>query len=387
MLIDLLITEIETGGAERCCAELAIYLARRGSQVRVISIGPPPQGSAKSLLWEKLKQVAEDLQNQKAAGTSNSKGELQIHFLNASKPWQWIRAQRGLHRLIDERKPDVAQGFLWHANVLGGMLYGRTGVIWVPGIRVVEPRTWRRWLGWIWHKPASRVVCVSAEVAAWSHSKEGVPSEKLMVIENGVRIPPTSRTWAQPPAREASKHLLFVGRLELQKGIDVLLRNAERILQALPDYRLSIIGEGSWMAAWKSFLESSPFSHRIDLLGKQSNVLEKMLESDLLILPTRYEGMPNVILEAMSVGLPVATMRVEGVAALLGEQLEAQSVVREDWEGWVRLVIDLVRQGDKLQYLGSANRERAANHFELEHQLRKYESLYETLYRELACHS
>jgi glycosyltransferase involved in cell wall biosynthesis len=339
------------------------------------------------LLWEKLKQVAEDLQNQTAAGTSNSKGELQIHFLNASKPWQWIRAQRGLHRLIDERKPDVAQGFLWHANVLGGLLYGRTGVIWVPGIRVVEPRTWRRWLGWIWHKPASRVVCVSAEVAAWSHSKEGVPSEKLMVIENGVRIPPTSRTWAQPSAREPSKQLLFVGRLELQKGIDVLLRNAERILQALPDYRLSIIGEGSWMAAWKSFLESSPFSHRIDLLGKQSNVLEKMLESDLLILPTRYEGMPNVILEAMSVGLPVATMRVEGVAALLGEQLEAQSVVREDWEGWVRLVIDLVRQGDKLQYLGSANRERAANHFELEHQLRKYESLYETLYRELACHS
>lgn len=387
MLIDLLITEIETGGAERCCAELAIYLARRGSQVRVISIGPPPQGSAKSLLWEKLKQVAEDLQSQKAAGTSNSKGELQIHFLNASKPWQWIRAQRGLRRLIEDRKPDVAQGFLWHANVLGGMLYGRTGVIWVPGIRVVEPRTWRRWLGWIWHRPASRVVCVSAEVAAWSHSKEGVPSEKLIVIENGVRIPPTSRTWAQPPAREPSKQLLFVGRLELQKGIDVLLRNAERILQALPDYRLSIIGEGSWMAAWKSFLESSPFSHRIDLLGKQSNVLEKMLESDLLILPTRYEGMPNVILEAMSVGLPVATMRVEGVAALLGEQLEAQSVVREDWEGWVRLVIDLVRQGDKLQYLGSANRERAANHFELEHQLRKYESLYETLYRELACHS
>ena len=387
MLIDLLITEIETGGAERCCAELAIYLARRGSQVRVISIGPPPQGSAKSLLWEKLKQVAEDLQSQKAAGTSNSKGELQIHFLNASKPWQWIRAQRGLRRLIEDRKPDVAQGFLWHANVLGGMLYGRTGVIWVPGIRVVEPRTWRRWLGWIWHKPASRVVCVSAEVAAWSHSKEGVPSEKLMVIENGVRIPPTSRTWAQPPAREPSKQLLFVGRLELQKGIDVLLRNAERILQALPDHRLAIIGEGSWMAAWKSFLESSPFSHRIDLLGKQSNVLEKMLESDLLILPTRYEGMPNVILEAMSVGLPVATMRVEGVAALLGEQLEAQSVVREDWEGWVRLVIDLVRQGDKLQYLGSANRERAANHFELEHQLRKYESLYETLYRELACHS
>ena len=385
MLIDLLITEIETGGAERCCAELATYLAQRGSKVRVISIGPPPQGAAKSVLWENLKQVSEDLQSQAAVGAPS--GELQIHFLNASKPWQWFRAQRGLRRLIKDRKPDVAQGFLWHANVLGGLLYGRTRVIWVPGIRVVEPRTWRRWLGWIWHRPASRVVCVSAEVAAWSHTKEGVPSEKLMVIENGVSIPRNSRSWAQPFAEESSKQLLFVGRLELQKGIDVLLRNAERILQSLPDHRLVIIGEGSWMPAWKSFLQSSPFSHRIDLLGKQPNVLEKMLESELLLLPTRYEGMPNVILEAMSMGLPVATMRVEGVAALLGEQLEAQSVVREDWEGWVGLVIDLVRQPDKLQSLGSANRERAANEFELRHQLRKYEALYETLYRELACHS
>jgi starch synthase (maltosyl-transferring) len=118
MRVDLLITEIETGGAERCCVELAIYLARRGVQVRVISVGPAPLGSgegdARGLLWRRLQGVVSEL------GGGVGRGELEVHFLNASKPWHWFRAKRGLERLLSERRPEVAQGFLWHANVLGG---------------------------------------------------------------------------------------------------------------------------------------------------------------------------------------------------------------------------------------------------------------------------
>lgn len=72
MRVDLLITEIETGGAERCCVELAIYLARRGMQVRVISVGPAPLGSgewdAKGLLWRRLRNVAEELREEGKVG-------------------------------------------------------------------------------------------------------------------------------------------------------------------------------------------------------------------------------------------------------------------------------------------------------------------------------
>jgi glycosyltransferase involved in cell wall biosynthesis len=118
-------------------------------------------------------------------------------------------------------------------------------------------------------------------------------------------------------------------------------------------------------------------------MGKRGDIMERMRGADLLLLPTRYEGMPNVVLEAMSVGLPVATMRVEGVSALLGEGLGAQSVEREDWDGWVRLVIDLGLDRGTLQRLGKANRRRVAEHFVLSDQLAKYE----TLYRELACRS
>lgn len=377
MRVDLLITEIETGGAERCCVELAIYLACRGVQVRVISVGPAPlgrgEGDTKGLLWRRLQEVASGLR-----GLGGS-GELEVHFLNASKPWQWFRAKRGLERLLAERRPDVAQGFLWHANVLGGVVYGGAGVNWVAGLRVVEPRRWRAWFARYWHRPARRVVCVSEEVAVWSARTEGVSLEKLIVIPNGIELPEMHKEWGMGVGGQ----LLFVGRLEAQKGVDILLREVERILGALPGYRLVLVGEGSWRGAWERWKEGSVYGDRVEILGRRGDVLERMRDSDLLLLPTRYEGMPNVVLEAMAVGLPVATLRVEGVSSLLGEGLEAQSVEREDWEGWVRLVIDLGHDRDTLQGLGDANRRRVAEHFVLSDQLAKYE----TLYRELACRS
>ena len=377
MRVDLLITEIETGGAERCCVELAIYLARRGVQVRVISVGPAPLGSgegdARGLLWRRLQGVASEL------GGELGGGELEVHFLNASKPWHWFRAKRGLERLLSERRPEVAQGFLWHANVLGGVVYGGAGVNWVAGVRVVEPRRWRAWFGRYWHRPARRVVCVSEEVAAWSARAEGVSLEKLLVIPNGIELPEGEKDWGVG----GGGRLIFVGRLEVQKGVDLLLREVERILGALPGYRLELVGDGSWRGAWERWREVSEYGDRVEIMGKRGDIMERMRGADLLLLPTRYEGMPNVVLEAMSVGLPVATMRVEGVSALLGEGLEAQSVEREDWDGWVRLVIDLGLDRGTLQRLGKANRRRVAEHFVLSDQLAKYE----TLYRELACRS
>ncbi len=377
MRVDLLITEIETGGAERCCVELAIYLARRGVQVRVISVGPAPLGSgegdARGLLWRRLQGVVSEL------GGGVGRGELEVHFLNASKPWHWFRAKRGLERLLSERRPEVAQGFLWHANVLGGVVYGGAGVNWVAGVRVVEPRRWRAWFGRYWHRPARCVVCVSEEVAAWSARAEGVSLEKLLVIPNGIELPEWEKDWGVG----GGGRLIFVGRLEVQKGVDLLLREVERILGALPGYRLELVGDGSWRGAWERWREGSEYGDRVEIMGKRGDIMERMRGADLLLLPTRYEGMPNVVLEAMSVGLPVATMRVEGVSALLGEGLGAQSVEREDWDGWVRLVIDLGLDRGTLQRLGKANRRRVAEHFVLSDQLAKYE----TLYRELACRS
>jgi len=361
MNIDLLITEIQPGGAERCCTQLAIYLNRKKHSVRVISIGPTPKSPHESLLWNSL-----------------LKHNIQVEFLNASKSIELPWARNKLLRLIRQSKPDIAQTFLWHANLLGAWIYPKFQVPVVAGARVREPRSYRSKLAWTWRNRVQKVVCVSDEVATWCSEHEGFSFDKLQVIPNGID-PPTN--WKDPSNRSESsnseeKILLFVGRLEEQKGIDILLEKAPSILQALPEFQLVIIGQGSWSLRWQQWLEESSFAHRVKLLGPRSDVMDWMRRSSLLVLPTRYEGMPNVVLEAMSLGLPIACMRVEGIGQLLGETLDEQSVSAQDWEAWEKLVIHLAKDPQTRKSLAIANRDRVENHFKLDIQMQKYELLY-----------
>lgn len=356
MKIDLLITEIHTGGAERCCTQLAIYLKRKNHSVRVISIAPAPEGESESVLWHQLQSHS-----------------IPVEFLNASKSIELPWARRRLLRLIEQSKPDIVQTFLWHANLLGAWCYSRNCVPVVAGARVAEPRRWRHWSAWTWRKLVTRVVCVSDQVARWCVQAEGIDPDKLLVIPNGIELPGGVK---DPSSASSEKILLFVGRLEKQKGIDILLQRAPAILQALPDHRLVLIGEGSWSDHWRRWLERSELAGRVELLGRRMDVMDWMRRSSLLILPTRYEGMPNVLLEAMSVGLPVATTCVEGIEQLLGDSAAEQAVRPNDWEAWEKLVIELARDPQAAERLGISNRQRAQTHFDLDAQMQKYELLY-----------
>ena len=83
-----------------------------------------------------------------------------------------------------------------------------------------------------------------------------------------------------------------------------------------------------------------------------------------------------MVLEAMSLGLPIACMRVEGISQLLGETLDEQSVSAQDWEAWEKLVIHLAKDPQTRKSLATANRNRVENHFKLDIQMQKYELLY-----------
>ena len=84
----------------------------------------------------------------------------------------------------------------------------------------------------------------------------------------------------------------------------------------------------------------------------------------MLLLPARYEGMPNVVLEAMASKLPMVVTQVEGIADLLGDTLESQSVPREAWEAWLERVISLANNDPLSQELGRRNRDRCETHFQ-----------------------
>ncbi|MFO0011908.1 MAG: glycosyltransferase [Planctomycetota bacterium] len=354
MKIDLLITELEPGGAERCCVALAHFTQQQNHSVRVISLGRRP-GPGKDLLVRQLESQ-----------------DIPLHFLDATpRTLPWI-VRRRLLALLAIEVPDMAQGFLWHANWIGASAYRARSVPFVAGVRVTEPRRWRAWLSGSWIRKSRKIVCVSHDVARWCQHVEGAPAEKLVVIPNGIDPIDFDQPSSDPRSSPRDRVLLFVGRLTPQKGIDGLMRCAARLLEALPGHRLVILGDGPLMESVKKDRDASPWADRISLLGRVDNVSAWMRHSEILLHPARYEGMPNAVLEAMAHGMAVVAFRVEGIQELLGDGIAEQSVVHEDWEGWLALALGIGRDDALRNRLGLANRSRAETVFRLQDQLAKY---------------
>lgn len=373
MRIALVITELDPGGAELCLTELALYLASHGHSVKVWAIGPPPP-SGRNGLVQRLNSAGIDVQFGSARGTLDS--------------WRVIR---WLKHELRAFQPDLVQSMLWHANMMtaGALWFDR--VPWVGGMRVSEPRSGRWRLERLASRRMQRMVCVSQDVYQHALHKQRIASDKLVVIPNGVSLrllddslPPVQ--WPKHGASATAYRMLFVGRLEEQKGIVSLIEHMPEIFKGHDDWSLAIMGLGSLLATLHAKIESARLDRRIRLLGWEPNAPSWMNAADLLLLPAQYEGMPNVLLEAMAIGKPFVAFSVDGVRQLVEsssgypEALSAaQLATPGDWNKFIQLVRNQMIDPPLRSQCGQANRQHVAKHFRLEDQLAKYIELYETL--------
>ena len=230
-----------------------------------------------------------------------------------------------------------------------------------------------------------KLVCVSHSVADHCRTKEGIPADKLLIIPNGIEIPPRSTRnslcWSVLGLPEKSRVLLFVGRLTEQKGIvEFMTRVAPGLLKRLPEHRLVLMGDGEQAAQLRGLTDQSTVAARVHLVGWQPRSMEWMRAAELLVLPTRYEGMPNVILEAMAVGKPVVSFDVDGVSELLGDgpTATAQVIQPLDWPALSEAIFALANDRDLQVRCGQANLARVEQQFQLSDQLARYEQLYQS---------
>ncbi len=171
--------------------------------------------------------------------------------------------------------------------------------------------------------------------------------------------------------------LLFVGRLDVQKGIDELIDRLPSLLNKCPSWHVVIVGEGPWRTRVEAAIATPDFQDRVHYVGWQPHPRRWMAQAGMLVLPTRYEGMPNVVLEAMAEGCPVVTMNVEGVEEVLGELSRDQAVAAGDFDAWERQVIGLASDPDRRQQLAQANAARVQKEFALDTLLDRYLQLYQ----------
>jgi glycosyltransferase involved in cell wall biosynthesis len=295
------ITDLDAGGAERALVQIVTRLDRRRWEPHVFCL------DAGGVLVTELRSAGID-----------------VVCLGAHRPRDFLVVWP-LYRRLAALRPAILQTFLFHANIVGRLAgaAARVPAI-VSGIRVAEKRSRiRLWTDRVTDRLVTAHVCVSRDVADFSVNHGGLPNEKMQVIPNGVdferfaNAAPADLTQFGVP--RGSRVLLFVGRLDPQKAPAQLLEAAAELFADHADLHLVMVGDGPLASELREWTRARNFESRIHFVGRQENIAALMRAADLLVLPSQWEGLPNVVLEAMAAGTPVVATAVEGVRDLLGE--------------------------------------------------------------------
>jgi glycosyltransferase involved in cell wall biosynthesis len=284
------IASLQCGGAERVSVTLCNHWAKRGWDVTLATFddGTDPPFFP---LAPGVRHLTLGLQR-RSTGIVHS-------VINN------LRRVPRLRSLVAEERPECILSFIDGTNVLVLLAARGTGIPVVVSERVDPsqhsiPLPWRILRHMTY--PSARAIAVQTRSieARFPASWRG----RIVVIPNPVpEVPPNSEE--APRAAAARRSIVGLGRLERQKGFDLLIRAFASIATTRPEWDLTILGDGRERGALAAEISRLGLSGRIALPGREPDALGALRRADLFVLSSRYEGFPNALCEAMACGLPV----------------------------------------------------------------------------------
>jgi glycosyltransferase involved in cell wall biosynthesis len=206
-----------------------------------------------------------------------------------------------------------------------------------------------------------RVIAVSWGVAS-SHVAAGVPRSLVTVVANGIDDPVTGRPSAGIRAAfgidPAAPFLVSVGRLTAQKGYDVLLAAVAEIVRARPDARFLIVGSGPLADVIDTSIETAGLRPHVRRIEEWDDVPALLAAADAVVLPSRFEGLPLVALEAMAVGRPVVASAVSGLEETVDNGVTGRLVASGDARALAEAILALLADPATRARYGQAGRQR-----------------------------
>ncbi len=252
----------------------------------------------------------------------------------------------------------------------------------LSGVRVAEhQKHWHltvdRMTGWL----ATRHVCVSQGVSRFCQEVGGISPERMVVIPNGVDTDLFDRATALPRADlgipEGCHVALSIGRLNVQKGLPFLLDAAERVAGQRNDWRLLIVGDGPEREWLVTRIASTPLlAGCVQWLGRRDDVPRLLKTADLVVLASLWEGMPNVVLEAMAARRAVVATVVEGSEDLVVPEQTGWLVPPRDASALANALLEAAHDPDRLRALGDRGRERVEANYTLRAMIAAYDRLW-----------
>jgi glycosyltransferase involved in cell wall biosynthesis len=230
------------------------------------------------------------------------------------------------------------------------------------------------------------VLCVSPDLYDQC-LQAGVDRRRCVLLENGIDTDEFRRRGDAVQARErlgvpGGRFLIGgAGRLSAEKGFDVLVRAVDQLLKAGRDVGLVIVGEGDEGPRLRALIAELGRGDRVQLLGFRSDVKEVYQALDVFALSSHREGLPNVLLEAMALQVPVIATRVAGVPRLVRDGENGLLVEAGDAAGLAAGLARLADDAGLRSRLGQAGRRTVEERYSFRERMAKVAALYDRLLR------
>lgn len=338
MRLALLIPTLNGGGAERIMSFMANHWAARGHEVHLITHDSPEHD-----FYPIDTRVMR-------------------HGFDISRPPRHLQdtVRHNIQRislprtLMKSLRPDAAISFTVRMNIQNLIALCRTGVPIIVSERN-NPIAQRQPI--FWEALRTRLYLRAAAVVLQTHAAERwarrfMPDEKIHVIPNPLTLvrDDSDRPCPVPDERPL---VCSLGRLIQSKGFDILLQAFHLATVNDPGWGLLILGEGDQRDRLEQLAGTMGMSGRIFLPGRVKNPSDYLKRSEIFVLPSRHEGFPNALLEAMAEGLPVVSTDCPfGPGEIITHDVDGLLVPNGDIDALARSIRILMENRGKRKSLG-----------------------------------
>lgn len=221
---------------------------------------------------------------------------------------------------------------------------------------------------------------IAAALKAW-----GISEQRIVHIPNGIEVP----ALIQPKTRSAYRKrlnlptgrplLLCVGSLRAVKNQSLLIAAVQRLAEHGQDVTLILLGDGSLRPTLERQVEEHNLSDQVIFGGRVTNVLDYLYAADLFVLPSLVEGLPNALLEAMSVGLPCVASDIPGNRAVIQPDVNGLLFESRNVAQLANAIAELLADQARAASLGRRARETIESRYSIESVADRYLAMYREL--------